>query len=382
MRIAAALAVGVGLALSGTLGGQGRTAVASLKDLEARALADSNDPVVLFDLALGYVRAKKNDDARRALEAAIQVDREFAPAYTVLARLRLIQFAPPMAFRLRQADGRLRVVVLRSDSSMDSTSRLLRRAFLLDPLQDIDPAESNDLPVVWRGTLSLGLRHFRQNQFDRAIAVFDSVIGQADRQRKEVPPVALWYHALSAASIQRFDLAITDMERLLDRAFRDSTMRGDLLGRSVRYVLARLHQRAGHLQEAERLYRQLAEEDLSLDLAHIHLATIYESQQRWSEAVQERRYALAIESDDPTMLYDLGLSLLEAGQTSEAAATLRRVLSLNPRESRAHYVLGIAETRLGNPQAARVAYDRFLQLAPSRYGNMIADARARRERLP
>jgi tetratricopeptide (TPR) repeat protein len=236
--------------------------------------------------------------------------------------------------------------------------------------------------VVWRGTLSLGLRHFRQNQFDRAIAVFDSVIGQADRQRKEVPPVALWYHALSAASIQRFDLAITDMERLLDRAFRDSTMRGDVLGRSVRYVLARLHQRAGHLQEAERLYRQLAEEDLSLDLAHLHLATIYESQQRWSEAVQERRYALAIESDDPTMLYDLGLSLLEAGQTSEAAATLRRVLSLNPRESRAHYVLGIAETRLGNPQAARVAYDRFLQLAPSRYGNMIADARARRERLP
>ena len=381
MKIAAALAIGVGLALSGSLGGQGRAAVVSLKDLEARARADSNDPVVLFDLALGYVRAKKNDDARRALEAAIQVDREFAPAYTLLARLRLTQFAPPMALR-RQADGRLRVVVLRADSSMDSTSRLLRRAFLLDPLQDIDPAESSDLPMVWRGTLSLGLRYFRQSQFDRAISVFDSVIGQADRQRKEVPPVALWYHALSAVSIQRFDLAITDMERLLDRAFRDSTMLGDVVSRSVRYVLARLHHRAGHLQEAERLYRQLAEEDLSLDLAHIHLANIYESQQRWSEAVQERRYALAIESDDPTMLYDLGLSLLEAGQTSEAAATLRRVLALNPRESRAHYVLGIAEARLGNPQAARVAYDRFLQLAPSRFGDMIADARARRERLP
>lgn len=89
MRIAAALAIGVGLALSGSLGGQGREAVASLKDLEARARADSNDPVVLYNLALGYVRAKKGDDARRALEAAIQVDREFAPAYTLLARLRL-----------------------------------------------------------------------------------------------------------------------------------------------------------------------------------------------------------------------------------------------------------------------------------------------------
>lgn len=74
--------------------------------------------------------------------------------------------------------------------------------------------------------------------------------------------------------------------------------------------------------------------------------------------------------------------MLEAGQTPEAAATLRRVVALNPRESRAQYVLGIAEARLGNPQAAREAYDRFLQLAPSRYGDMIADARARRERLP
>lgn len=98
---------------------------------------------------------------------------------------------------------------------MDSTSRLLRRAFLLDPLQDIYPVESRNLPVAWRGTLSLGLRHFRQGQFDRAIAVFDSVIGQADRQRKVVPPVALWYHALSAVSANRLDLAITDMERVL-----------------------------------------------------------------------------------------------------------------------------------------------------------------------
>lgn len=381
MRFAPAFVI-VGLALNGSLGGQGREALASLKDLEARARADSNDPVVLFNLALGYARAKKNDDARRALEAAIQVDREFAPAYTLLARLRLTQLAPRVAFGLQRADGRLQVVVLRADSSTDSTGRLLRRAFLLDPLQDIYPAESNDLPVVWRGTLSLGLRHFHQNQFERAIVVFDSVIGQSDRQRKEVPPVAHWYHALASVSIQRFDLAITDMERLLDKAFRDSTMRGEHLSRGVRYILAHLHHRAGHLQEAERLYRQLVEEDLSLDLAHLHLANIYEAQQRWPEAVQERHYALAIESDDPTLLYDLGLTLLEAGQTSEAAATLRRVIASNPRESRAQYMLGIAEARLGNSQAARDAYDRFLQLAPTRFGDMIADARARRERLP
>jgi tetratricopeptide (TPR) repeat protein len=377
--VASALAIAPD-SLSGSLGGQGAATASGRTSKQGASRFERS--VVLFDLARGYVRAKKNDAARQALEAAIQVDREFAPAYTLLARLRQNMSGPPVVIGLRQGDGRLQVVVLRSDSSMDSTGRLLRRAFLLDPVQEIYSVESMDLPVAWRGTLSLGLRYFRQNQFDRAIAVFDSVIGQADRQRKAVPPVALWYHALSAVSAHRLDLAITDLERVLDRAFRDSTPRGDLVSRNARYVLASLHQRAGHLKEAERLYRQLVEEDLSLDLAHIHLANIYEAQQRWPEAVQERRYALAIDFEDPTLLYDLGLTLLEAGQTPEAAATLRRVVALNPRESRAQYMLGIAEARLGNSQSAREAYDRFLQVAPSRYGDMIVDARARRERLP
>jgi Flp pilus assembly protein TadD len=81
-------------------------------------------------------------------------------------------------------------------------------------------------------------------------------------------------------------------------------------------------------------------------------------------------------------LYDLGVTLLEAGQASEAADTLRRVVVLNPRESRASYMLGIAAARLGAYQEARDAYDRFLQLAPSRYAEMIADAKARRDHLP
>jgi Flp pilus assembly protein TadD len=163
---------------------------------------------------------------------------------------------------------------------------------------------------------------------------------------------------------------------------RDSTVLGDYASRSVRYIIAFVNQRAGHYQEAERLYRQLVEEDISLDLAHTQLANIYETQQRWPEAVQERRSALAVASGDPTLLYDLGTTLLEAGQTAEAADTLSRVVLLNPRESRASYMLGIAAARLGKFQEAREAYDRFLQLAPSRYADMIADAKARREHLP
>jgi tetratricopeptide (TPR) repeat protein len=48
----------------------------------------------------------------------------------------------------------------------------------------------------------------------------------------------------------------------------------------------------------------------------------------------------------------------------------------------AYYALGLVLEPMQQPQSAGEAYDRFLQLAPSRYGDMIADAKARREHLP
>jgi tetratricopeptide (TPR) repeat protein len=353
----------------------------SLVELKARARADSNDPVVHFALAQGFLEAKQVDSARHSLETAILIDREFAPAYVLLARIEVAQLPAPTMTML-QVNGRIRIVRIPRPGTVDSTALLFRRAFLLDPLQELYPASSRAMPSEWSGTLEHAMREYRRNRLDDAAALFDTVIVQSDRRHKPAPPMALWYHALTEAGVQRFDSAINDMERLLDEAMRDSTVLGDYTSRGVRYILAFLNQRAGHYQEGERLYRQIVEEDLSYDLAHAQLANLYEVQQRWPEAVQERRSALSVAASDPTLLYDLGVTLLEAGQASEAADTLRRVVVLNPRESRASYMLGIAAARLGAYQEAREAYDRFLQLAPSRYAEMIADAKARRDHLP
>jgi tetratricopeptide (TPR) repeat protein len=353
----------------------------SLADLEARARADSNDPVAHFALAQAWLRAKQNDSARRSLETAILIDREFAPAYVLLASIENAQH-PLTTIVMLQSYGRIRFVLVPRTGTPDSTALLFRRAFLLDPLQGFFPAYALAIPTEWSLTLGQALKEYRRNRLDLAAALCDTVIVKSDQRHKPPPPVALWYHALSEVGMQRLDSAINDMERLLDRTMRDSTVLGDYASRNVRYIIAFLNQRAGNYQEAERLYRQIVEEDLSLDLAHTQLASIYEAQQRWPEAVQERRSALSVESGDPTLLFDLGTTLLEAGQTAEAADTLRRVVALNPRESRASYMLGIAAARLGQYQEARAAYDRFLQLAPSRYVDMIADAKARRDHLP
>lgn len=353
-----------------------------LVDLFARAQADSNDPVMQYDLAVGLVRARRGDEAIRALETAIAIDRELAPAYALLGRLRLGRApAAYVAVLAPDASNRIRLVLLRPGSGLDTTGRILRRAFMLDPLQEIEPVDINDLPVVWRGTLSRALRLFRQGQVDRAAALFDSVIVVSDRRNKPPPPVALWYHALAASASGRFPRAIVDVRRMLDGAQRDSTPAAEVASRNLRYALAVLHLRSGDHAEAERLFRQVSEEDLGLDGPHEHLARMYESDQRWSDAARERRYALNITPDDPTQMFRLGMDLLQVGLTQEANATFRRALEISPRETRAYYGLGIAATGLGDVSAARDAFTRFLALAPSRDSALAADTRRRLEEL-
>jgi tetratricopeptide (TPR) repeat protein len=192
----------------------------------------------------------------------------------------------------------------------------------------------------------------------------------------------LWYHALAEYDLQHIDSSAADLERLLRAMQGDSSAVPGNTSQRVRYALAYVNQQAGHAEAAESLYQQAIERDLSLDLAHMQLARLYESAARWPEAIRERRAALEIAPENSTFLYDLGVTLLEAGQLSEAADILRDVILRSPRNTRTYYALGLTLERLRQLQAARDAYDLFLRLAPSRYTDMIADARARRDHLP
>ena len=307
----------------------------------------------------------------------MQIDGEFAAAYALLARIRVIRSGANGVFSDRFAVAHPSVLA----GSPDSATLLFRRSALLEPMQELDPPAGLEQPASWRSPLWGALQEFWHGRFDQSAAKLQLAIAKADKKHHAPPPVALWYHALSEYSLRHVDTSIVDLERLLDAIKIDSSLLEQSTNQRVRYALAYLHQLAGHTQAAESLYQQVIERDLSLDLAHMQLARLYETEERWTDAIRERRAALMIAPEDPTFLYDLGVTLLEAGELSEAADTLRRVVVRCPRNTRAYYALGLTLERMRQPQSAGAAYDRFLQLAPSRYAEMISDAKARREHL-
>lgn len=357
---------------------------ATLADLEARARADSNDPVAHYNVAAVLVDARRYADAERCLRTAIEIDPQYAPALLLLARVLTSRATGPVALVL---DGR-RIMFVRAMPGGGEAARLRRRAFLIDPLLELGPPSRDLLPAKWRATLGQALRAYEQQRWPDAIAGFQTVIDRTVRPNDStaVPPVALWFRARSAMRLGDYDAAIRHLEWLLALWMPDSTSReltwNPFVGEELRYVLAYVHQQAKRWDDAVRRYQSLVEHNLGLDAAHSHLAEIYEEQGRWPEAIQERRRAVDANPEAPSLFFDLGSTLAYAGQYAEAEEPLLRYAGAHPRDSRAYYLLGFARMRLGRPEQAREALTRYLALAPSRYEDQIADAQQRLAALP
>jgi len=176
------------------------------------------------------------------------------------------------------------------------------------------------------------------------------------------------------------DGAIRHLQWLLLLRMQDSTaerMWNPFAGEELRYILAYVHQQARRWDEAILRYQALIEENLALDAAHTHMAEIYEAQERWPQAVEERVRAIHANPDGASVVFNLGTTLTGAGRYAEAEPVLERYAAGYPREARSFYLLGVARMALGKATAAREAFTRFLALAPSRYDGQIRDAQQR-----
>ncbi|HEV8398997.1 MAG TPA: tetratricopeptide repeat protein [Gemmatimonadales bacterium] len=349
-----------------------------LASLEGAARSDSNDPAAHFNLGFALFKARRYHDAEQSLRTALMIDPQYAPALMLLARANEAQNNSPLAF----AVGRGRIVFMRLDPNANENTFLRRRAFLIDPLLEIEPPNRDMLPSAWRGTLGQGLYNYDHERWSEAITSFQTVIDRTTRSNDstKVPPVALWFRARCAMKVGDFDGTLRYLQWLLSLRMQDSTierMWNPFAGEELRYILAFVHQQARRWDEAIRRYQALVEENLALDAAHTHLAEIYEAQSRWPEAVEERVRAIHANPDGASVVFNLGSTLTAAGRYAEAEPVLERYAAGYPREARAFYLLGLARMGLGKSSGAREAFTQFLALAPRRYDTQIADAKER-----
>lgn len=354
----------------------------SIESLESKARSDSNDAAAQFNLALGYWSKKRYDDALTPLRRAIAIDPEFAAAYFAVT---LVPVADGSAFKKHEIPsiGYRFTYYTAVDSVWKKFDRQVRHAFDIDPLVDTRIEASVEWFGGFQDAFERGFHDYQEGKYEQAIAHFDDFVKDVEphADRHAALESGLWYRALAELRLARFDPAIRDLGRLMEAAQRreagDSLVHNPFRINEYRYVLAFAHQRAGHPNDAIRLYQDVLGDDIGFYTAHVRLAEIYEAHQMWEQAIQERQRAVEVSPDNPSLQLYLGETLAKAGRWADAEQPLQAAQQANPRDSRIPYFLGRVEQQLGKATAAKDAYARFIAIAPSRFASQVADAKQR-----
>ena len=370
-----------------------------LAQLEIRVKADSNDPAAHYNVALAYWSAKRWDDADHQLRSAIALDPRFAEAHLALAFL-------PFARDRHLMDGiTIDTKVLPKDVRLaeEQYAQEYRHAFLINPMVDLRILAANSTSLdywLMRDALSEALANYIKgladcqegNYADCETNLSITIREYASDKRLENSGLmdnAYWYRGLAAAHARHFDVAISDFQHLIDRdvelkkkAEEKALIHFPIRTNERRYFLAAFNQAAGNFDEAVRLYQQAIENDLSLYIAHVRLAEIYEARKELSKAIEERQYAINANPDDASLQVDLGVTLGRAGMFGDAEGALKTATERLPRSADAWFWFGVAEQQLGRNAAARDAFQRTIALAPSRMQARVAAAKQRLATLP
>ena len=123
--------------------------------------------------------------------------------------------------------------------------------------------------------------------------------------------------------------------------------------------------RAGHVADAERGFRALAQSNPELAGPHANLGVIARNAGRLPEAVSELEKATTLAPGHAVAWDQLGLAYRQAGEFTKARDAYQHALSINPDYAAAVLNLGVLEDLyLAEPAKALELYTRYLALVP------------------
>jgi predicted TPR repeat methyltransferase len=129
-------------------------------------------------------------------------------------------------------------------------------------------------------------------------------------------------------------------------------------------AIALQHYRAGRLQAAERIYRQILAVEPNHAETLFNLGDALNEQGKLDEAIACYRRALQRTPDFAAAHNNLGVAFSAQGNVDQAATCWRRALELSPDFAEAHNNLGKAFMEQGNLDDAAACYRRALELKP------------------
>ena len=133
----------------------------------------------------------------------------------------------------------------------------------------------------------------------------------------------------------------------------------------VERVLGLTYYKVGKKAEAEPLLLKALARKADDQNALIAIVDIFHSKK---DVENEKKYQAELDKligPRPEIAYNEGVNLFNAGKNKEAKAEVEKALSIDPKFADAYYLLGLIEIGEGKMGAAKVALQKYMELAPN-----------------
>ncbi len=188
-------------------------------------------------------------------------------------------------------------------------------------------------------------------QVQAKVGDIDGAISSYQQQISRTTDVPIWVYLNLGDGLSQVDrveeaieaytkaLALEPENEGIRRLLENVGVRREM-GVGDRIARAKQFQDDGKLEEALSEYRLALVEDEGSLMALHQMAQIFESQEKWNDAIERYRKALDIDAEPPSWVYrHLGFALTRRGDLERAVEAYRQAVELNPEDAEAKRLL-------------------------------------------
>jgi len=360
----------------------------SAADLEKAVQADPNEPLTHVALSLAYWNAKKWDDVNKELNTALALDPRNGMAHLVLAMVPYAQ--NPRLWKDAASASGVPAGMVDEVARSDEHYKL---AFFNDPATDIrimaTVSGSISAAEDTEAELAKGLIACHEGRYADCGTAMESYWAKNKGQASGVaiiPRASYWYNGLALIQQKNFASAAGNIGLLATRTDDDTRKmtakdltRVPLTSRDMEMMSGVIQYKLNNQPvDALNIFQRVIAADPNNYLAHVYAANIYDAQKNYERAIAEREAALKVNSTDPMLHYELGLTLAKANKIADAVPHLEKATQLMPKYTPAWYYLGLAKEGT-DKAAAKEAYAKAAANATAAQAKtqMVTNAKAK-----
>ena len=299
-----------------------------------------------------YTKQRNYSAALSAYEKVVELDPSRAAAYSGLGNIH---------FRMQKWNDAVAALERAYSLNSENKAALFTVGNAYDELRDFAKAADayerflkTNPEMAWTGYLRLGLARHELGQYDLAVAALESARKDQPRDVKVNESLALSYQ--KAGQLEQAEAVLKELAEITP-------------GAATKYYsdIIKMYDEAGRNENAIEAARKVIELNPKSEIAIFNLGIMFQKLKRYEEAIAAFEQALGVKPDYDAAHYNIGLCYFNLKMNKEAVGAFRNYVALVPDNADAWLNIGVGYMQMKDFESALDPLKKCVDLRPD-YG--------------